>query len=710
MEPFANSTQHIVAELRRLDRMLLRHVLRLRAANAFTENDFRGLYVPDSVADGLLQDPERANTPELEELSTQIDALRLENRVRAQDSTLLELETRFDLSQLESDVVLIALAPELDTRYETLYAYAQNDVTKKSPTVDLALKLLEGSLEERIEAKRIFEPSSALLRNQILSVAPDAQNRDGSMLSRYVRIDPRAVGFLLGRNSLDSRLASFTERIEPKLEWSDLCISDEVAARLKRSTQLERIVYWFEGPAGSGKQSAAEALCRQQRQSLLTVDLRRLPAADVPVAGCLRLEASLSNAAIYLDHSDAMLETGAAGRDRLNQLIRELAACNHPLILASTVPWQPELAADSQMLRFSFARPVLAARRKLWQDSLAAVHVNGDTDPSALASKFALGAAEIRRAVGEAHYAALLHAEGEPKITNRLLHESARAQSSQMLRRLARKVECSQSWADLILPPKTLGQLREIERSIHHRELVYSRWGFERKLALGRGVNVLFSGQSGTGKTMAASIIAGELGLDLYKVDLATVVSKYIGETEKNLAEIFREAHTSNAIILFDEADALFGKRSEVKDAHDRYANIEIAYLLQRIEEYEGVVILSTNLSQNIDEAFARRMRHTVDFPFPEAAYRERIWRNLFPTAAPLDASVDFAFLARQFELAGGNIRNIALAAAFFAADENSAIRMEHVILGVERELQKIGKLPSRAEFREFYELIRQHG
>ncbi|HLJ46297.1 MAG TPA: AAA family ATPase [Bryobacteraceae bacterium] len=709
MEPFANSTQHILAELHRLDRMLLRHVLRLRAAAAFTESDFRGLYVPDTVADGLLEDTPPADTPEIEELSAQIDALRHENCVRANDSTLLELAMRFELSQLESDAIVIALAPELDSRYEILYAYAQNDVTKKNPTVDLALKLLQGSLEERVAIRGIFEPTGTLLRNQILSVVPDAQNRDGPLLSRYVRLDPRAAAFLLGRNSLDWRLSTFTERIEPTLEWSDLCISEAAATRLKRSLQLERVLYWFEGPPGSGKQSAAEAICRQQNLSLMVVDLRRLPATDVPIAAYLRLEAILGNAAIYFDHCDALLESGPAGRDRLNQLIRELAACNRPIFLASAVPWQPELPRESRIIRFPFARPVLGDRRKLWQDHLAAAGVNGDTDPAALAGKFALGAAEIRRAVDDAGHAALLHAEGEPKITNGLLHEAARAQSSQTLRRLARKVECTQTWDDLILPPRTLAQLHEIERSIRHRELVYSRWGFEHKLTLGRGVNVLLSGQSGTGKTMAASIIARELGLDLYKIDLATVVSKYIGETEKNLAEIFHGAQTSNAIILFDEADALFGKRSEVKDAHDRYANIEIAYLLQRVEEYEGVVILSTNLSQNIDEAFARRMRHAVEFPFPEPAYRERIWRSLFPSLAPLDPGVDVAFLARQFELAGGNIRNIALAAAFFAADENSPIRMEHVIFGVERELQKIGKLPSRAEFREYYELIRQH-
>lgn len=209
---------------------------------------------------------------------------------------------------------------------------------------------------------------------------------------------------------------------------------------------------------------------------------------------------------------------------------------------------------------------------------------------------------------------------------------------------------------------------------------------------------------------MAAQILAQELNLDLYKIDLSSVVSKYIGETEKNLNRIFYEAESSNAILFFDEADALFGKRSEVKDAHDRYANIEVAYLLQKMEEYEGICILATNLRKNIDDAFARRMHHTVEFPFPDEGYRERIWQAMFPAEAPLAQDVDFSFLARQFELSGGNIRNVALAAAFMAAENAGEIQMDDVILATARELQKMNILPTRTEFRKYYELLRERG
>ena len=239
-------------------------------------------------------------------------------------------------------------------------------------------------------------------------------------------------------------------------------------------------------------------------------------------------------------------------------------------------------------------------------------------------------------------------------------------------------------------------------RAVQHRHIVYTQWGFEQRLSLGKGLKALFAGPSGTGKTMTAEVLARELGLDLYKIDLSTVVSKYIGETEKNLDRIFRAAQSSNAILFFDEADALFGKRSEVKDAHDRYANIEVAYLLQKIEEYDGFVILATNLILNIDEAFKRRMNYTVEFPFPDERHRELLWHAMFPPETPLGDDLDFPFLARQFALSGGNIKNAALSAAFLAAAEGSVVRMRHLIQAVAREWQKLGKLPSVADFKQY--------
>jgi SpoVK/Ycf46/Vps4 family AAA+-type ATPase len=233
---------------------------------------------------------------------------------------------------------------------------------------------------------------------------------------------------------------------------------------------------------------------------------------------------------------------------------------------------------------------------------------------------------------------------------------------------------------------------------VTHRQRVLGDWGFDRKLSLGKGVNALFAGPSGTGKTMAAEIIANELGLDLYKINLAGVVSKYIGETEKNLDRIFTAAENANAILFFDEADALFGKRSEVRDSHDRYANIEISYLLQKMEQYEGIAILATNLRQNLDDAFVRRLAFTIHFPFPNETQRREIWTKTWPAAVPLGSDVDLDFLATQFKLSGGNIKNIALASAFLAAADGGVVSMEHLCHATQREYQKLGKVLSDAE------------
>jgi SpoVK/Ycf46/Vps4 family AAA+-type ATPase len=319
-----------------------------------------------------------------------------------------------------------------------------------------------------------------------------------------------------------------------------------------------------------------------------------------------------------------------------------------------------------------------------------------------LATKFRFTPGQIQDTVSTARNLARWRDPAAGQVTMDDLYAASRLQSNQKLRELARKITPHYTWDDIVLPADRMRQLREIVNQIKYRAQVYEVWGFDRKLAMGKGLNALFAGPSGTGKTMAADIMAGELGLDLYKIDLSSVVSKYIGETEKNLARIFMEAETSNAILFFDEADALFGKRSEVRDAHDRYANIEISYLLQRMEEYDGMVILATNLSKNLDDAFVRRMHFTLEFPFPDVKHRRRIWEKIWPTETPRSSKLDLDFMARRIEVAGGNIRNIALAAAFLAADDGAVIDMRHLMRATQREYQKMGKVVMDGDFGEY--------
>jgi ATP-dependent 26S proteasome regulatory subunit len=375
--------------------------------------------------------------------------------------------------------------------------------------------------------------------------------------------------------------------------------------------------------------------------------------------------------------------------------------------LAGEADWEPAgVLHDKPFICIKFPMPSYTQRKQFWE-----AHLNGrypivtDGALSALADKFRFSGGQIQDAIVTARNLALWR--DEEQLTMDGLYTACRMQSNRKLSTLARKIQPRYTWADIVLPKDQMAQLREICNYVKYRHIVYGEWNFEQKLSLGKGLNILFAGPSGTGKTMAAEIIANELGLDLYKIDLSTVVSKYIGETEKNLDRIFREAQDSNAILFFDEADAIFGKRSEVRDSHDRYANIEIAYLLQKMEEYEGMVILATNLRRNMDEAFARRMHFSVEFPFPEEADRYQIWQRVFPQEAPVAEDVELNFLARQFKITGGNIKNIALSAAFLAAENSGAITMEHIIRATKREYQKMGKLCTETDFASYFDLVK---
>jgi len=280
---------------------------------------------------------------------------------------------------------------------------------------------------------------------------------------------------------------------------------------------------------------------------------------------------------------------------------------------------------------------------------------------------------------------------------------AVRRLASGPLDRLARRIRPSRTWDDIILSPDRIVQLREVAVRYRHRDTVYADWGFPPFPST--GLVALFSGQSGTGKTLAAEIIAGDLGLDLYKLDLSSVVSKYIGETEKNLEKVFSAASAGNLVLFFDEADSLFGKRSEVTDARDRYANIEVSYLLQRLEAYDGLVVMATNFQKNIDDAFLRRIHVGIDFPMPEEPERRAIWQHAFPPGAPTK-DLDWDFLARQFKLAGGNIKGAALHSAFLAAEAGSPITMEMVMLALKREFQKLGRLRTSAEFDRYTDFV----
>jgi SpoVK/Ycf46/Vps4 family AAA+-type ATPase len=726
MKNFSTGLEHLLAEMRVLDLQLQKQVMLLRAENLLTEDGMRGLYIPDALVAALLKQSQDQWTggshqeielEEMKQLTANIECLQQEIAERIAYSQALPLPrlTRlFDLKPFEIRVLLVCLAPELDLRYETLYAYAQNDATRKHHTVDLALKLLCQNFEERVTYRSEFDSNAPLFRHKLIRLFDDPQDRDPTLLSRYIKIDQRVIDFLLEKDTIDQYLLPFTRRTDPSTQLRDLVLPGELRSRLPQVIEFfkqDHGVLFIHGPYGVGKQAVAETISGALKRPLLIVDVNQLLQSErdpATIFALLRREAILQNAGLYLAHFEALLADDA-GKQR-QALIHALSHPPFPVFLGSEKPWNLVGAwSQTQFIDFELPLPEFPQRLQIWQHMLVEkLRGISDEDIALLANQFVLSGRQIQDAVSEANTRAALRPSGQTALTRDDFYSAARDQSNRGLSQLAQKVELVYKWDDIILPMRSKQQLHEVCASVKYRHIVFSIWEFERKLALGKGVNVLFSGPSGTGKTMAASIVAKELGRDLYKIDLSNVVSKYIGETEKNLSRIFHEAETSNAILFFDEADALFGKRSEVKDAHDRYANIEIAYLLQKMEEYTGIAILATNLSKNLDDAFARRMQHTIEFPFPDAPSRERIWPGMFPDKAPLADDIDFGFLARQFELTGGNIRNIALAAALMAAEEGDAISMEQLIVATARELQKMGKMPSQTNFRSYYELIRQ--
>ena len=385
--------------------------------------------------------------------------------------------------------------------------------------------------------------------------------------------------------------------------------------------------------------------------------------------------------------------------------LREVGA---PVFLSAPADesWRPHFA-ELPMIEIGFKIPDSLSRRALWTSALNRNGILAGADSvSHAADRFRLSGRQIETAVASLRLGLGLQTGEHGAATTNALLASARRQTEVSLGGLAQRPPLRCGWENLVLPSGSLGQLRRLGAAIRHRERVFSEWGF----GGGPGVTALFSGGPGTGKSMSAGVLAREAGLDLWRIDLSAIVSKYIGETEKHLDRVFALACDGNAILFFDEADALFGKRSEVKDAHDRYANIEAAFLLQRLESFDGVVILASNLARNVDPAFSRRMHFVIDFPLPDVALRERLWRASLPERAPVADDVDLGFLARQFMLAGGDIRVAALDAAFAAADEDAAIDMARLCQAVARQLLKQGKIPAATDFQHYRALLTEGG
>ena len=605
---------------------------------------------------------------------------------------LLLLLRRCGLDEFERDCVALAYAGALDQKYEKLFAYLQDDITRKAPTTALAVQLFlpaERTMEEYLSRFARRDAFTSLFDRERLAAGQ-------LMLCPLVLefLSTGSVAPLPGLRLFDGG----TDR-----PAGPLVIGREAARRLERLFQEpgERVICLTGGP-GSGKRFQVEHLMARTGQRCVFLQLDCERPEERAREGVLA--ARLTGACLCCGHMEGRDGEGKLlpAEEKLLQTILDLEPAHEKVFFLSQLPIRARLSRLSVELELPDTTE--DERMELFRAFLEDIPLGDGLTVEELAAKFRFSPRQAEQACRQA--AGLARLDGLTAIPSREMHQCCYRQVVHKLGDLATPVRPAFGWDDVVMPPEQKRLLQHACSHIKFRHRVYSDWGFEKKIAYGRGLSILFAGAPGTGKTMCAQVIANELNMEIYKINISQIVSKYIGETEKNLQAVFTEARRSNCILFFDECDAIFGKRSEVKDAHDRNANVEVAYLLQQIEEHDGVCVLATNLIGNIDAAFMRRITYVVHFPFPDAAAREEIYRRTIPREAPLDDDIDWAFLAEKFELSGGHIKNIVLSAAFLAALEDRPMGMSHLLRAAVGELKKNEIVVVREELREYADLL----
>ncbi|MBZ9643537.1 ATP-binding protein [Streptomyces sp. PSKA30] len=617
----------------------------------------------------------RAAEPDAQRAEPEPDAA----PVRQPAASLDALIACFGLTPFERDLVLLTAAQDLDPTTAARCAAASGDPERGYPTFSLALAALA---EPHWSALTAVAP---LRRWRIVEL--DDESR---LTTSRLRLDERILHFLLGSPYLDARLHGRLRRtpVPDRLPPSYDLAANRVAAGWTAGATPDAplLVELTGGDLRSRADIAAAAAARSGLglYAMSAEDLPTDPAERDRLARLWQREAILLPAAL-------LVEVGELDRDQRAATEAFLAQAAVPMVVSSEDPLRSDRPHGA---RVSVPRLDDDEQLALWADAFADIDLD-DLELRSLVSQFQLPPHVVRSAAATVRRD--LPAEDEPDAA-RLAWRAGLAEARIGMDELGRRIEPQAGWDDLVLHERQVGVLREIVAHVRQRPTVHQEWGFAGTLRRGLGVTVLFAGGSGTGKTLAAEVMAKELGLDLFVVDLSQVVSKYIGETEKNLRRVFDAAERGGALLLFDEADALFGKRSEVKDSHDRYANLEVSYLLMRMEAYRGLAILTTNMKKALDTAFLRRIRFVVDFPFPAEHERAEIWRRVLPPQAPVK-DIDCDLLA-QLTVAGGSIRNIALSGAFLAAEEGDRLQMRHMLAAARTEYLKLERSLTPTEVR----------
>jgi AAA+ superfamily predicted ATPase len=603
------------------------------------------------------------------------------------------LRGAFDLGGDDADLVLLSLAPEISAGYSKIFAYLNDNLNQGFLTVDLATRVLRTERLQRLALQARLMRGSPLVKNRLLLLFPEEGAETHT--SRRVHPSNRLLRWLLEEEELpqSAGFRPMDTSFEPFIPGTVRSRLDELGAGLDRPH-----TYVIVGASSGSREGVALAVARRCNRPLVRVDLERcVEYLEQPWE--LVRELRLARAIPFLINV-VEAQDDPQQRLKLIALGSAVSTLSCPVLVgaADRRSISTLLGSDRPSVTILCGKSTYEERVTAWTEALERRGWDTAFAPEVSERFYSIGGTTVQHVMARAEAEA-----GGRQPSEEQIWAAAREGSRPEFRGLAQHVVPRYHWDDLILAPKIKGQLQALVDYLHHQETVFHRWGARDVRARGYGIKALFSGGPGTGKTMAAEVIAGTLGLDMFRVDLSQVISRWVGETEKNLKEIFDAAEGGTAVLLFDEADSLFGSRGDVKQAQDRFANQEVSFLLQRLEIFEGCAILTTNLQENIDEAFLRRFGAVVEFPLPTPVERLKLWQRAVPKHAPRDPDLDLTYIAEQFQLAGGSIVNSAINGCILAATEGVPVAMRHMIRAIGKELVKMGKQINRVHFGDYW-------
>ncbi len=634
------------------------------------------------------------------------------NKECSQNLQVIDLMKKFKLDKFSILIFMLSLVVTLDRKYEKIFAYLQDDISLKLPIAETAIKLFAAPGTLLVSYFNYFNNKETITKFLL-----DKDNSYSSILNIDLRIHKRILSYIIQPDKFE-QLPVYMNVIKNS-SFKGKFINDIYSKRIKevidtydedkREIYRGTVLLFIKGSSGSGKSYRVLKAFSEKRKNVIMVDLKAFLEEEGGVLEKLSSiirEKVISQGVLVFKNFETFIEN--ENKNQLKLLITNLennAEFTGNLILfLSTQSFSFSDVCSMSIIEINIDKLTEEKRLEFWNMYASDMQYGDDVDFKELSSKFEFTPDQIVKSIRHSETLKLLYKL--EYVSSELLHRCCYSQAITKLGDLANKINPSHTWNDLILPKEQIELLKDACSHIKFKHKVYNEWGLKDKVSYGKGLTMLFSGPPGTGKTMAAQIVAKHLHMEIYKIRLSQVVSKYIGETEKNLQKIFSEAQEANCILFFDETDALFGKRSEVKDSHDRHANIETAFLLQQMEEYEGVILMATNLLQNIDEAFMRRINFVINFPFPAADVRKEIWENFLNTGMPVEENLDLDFLSKQFEVSGGSIKNIVVHAAFLAAAEGVKTDMRLLLKSALYEMRKNNQIVLKEDLKQYTDLV----